>query len=545
MHSKTRAALVAGLSATALLAACGGGDSGNTGGGDGAASNSAGSPLTIRGCNPQNDLIPANTTETCGGDVLDLTTSKLVFYTPENGKAENDLAESIDTKDSKVYTIKLQKGRKFSDGTEIKAKNFVDAWNMAAYGPNAMSAGSFMEPIDGYKDVSAEKATVKEMKGLKVVDDYTFQVTLSAPTSNFPTRLGYTAFAPMPDAYLKDPKNAEFGKKPVGAGPYKVTQWDANSQIVLEKDANYTGKFGGQADKIVYKIYQDSGAAYKDVQQGNLDVINEFPADAVVGGRYKTDLPDHWAVRNDTGGTQTITFAAAKSDPSLTNPKLRQAISMAINRQQIIDTIFNGERKPLTGWVAAQAVGDYQEGACGDFCTYNPDKAKALLKEAGGYNGTLTIGYNADSAHKAWVEATCQSITNTLGIQCQGAPSVDFKTLRDMVKKREIKGMFRTGWQMDYPSPENFLAPIFATGASSNDGDYSNPAFDAALAKAAAAPSEAEANKLYFEAEKMLANDMPAIPLWGPAARAGWSEKVTDVKIDAFGRPDYRNIKKS
>ncbi|MCA0435320.1 MAG: ABC transporter substrate-binding protein [Actinobacteria bacterium] len=542
MRGKTRAAIVVGLSATALVAAsCGGGGGG--GGATGTATGGKdGGSFTARGCNPQNDLIPANTTETCGGDIIDLTTSKLVFYTPDTAKSENDIADKIETTDSKVFKITLKKGYKFSDGSEVKAKNFVDAWNYAAYGPNAMSSGSFMEPIDGYAEVSPEKSTVKTMKGLKTIDDYTFEVTLSAPASDFPGRLGYSAYAPMPDAFLSNPKG-DFGKKPIGAGPYMVKQWDANSQIILVKNPNYSGTHKGSADTITFKIYQDSGAAYRDVQANNLDVINDFPADAIAGGRYKTDLPDRNALRKDSGVVQFVGFASPKADPTVQDPKFKQAISMAIDRELVIKTIFNGERDPLDGWVAAKAVGDFQAGACGDYCKFDAAKAKAKLAEVPTAPKSITISYNADSAHKVWVDATCQSITNTLGVACQGAPSVDFKTFLDALKARQTKGMYRYGWQMDYPSPENFLVPIYSKGASSNYNDYDNPAFDAKLKEAASAKTAAEGYKLYYDAEKMLADNMPVVPLWGSSARAGWSTKVTNVKIDAFGRPDYRAVK--
>jgi oligopeptide transport system substrate-binding protein len=102
--------------------------------------------------------------------------------------------------------------------------------------------------------------------------------------------------------------------------------------------------------------------------------------------------------------------------------------------------------------------------------------------------------------------------------------------------------MFRTGWQMDYPSIENFLAPIFKTGASSNDGDYSNPAFDKLLVEGAAATDAAAANAKYQEAEALLANDFPALPLWYGTATFGWSEKVTGVKITAFGTVDFSSV---
>ena len=148
---------------------------------------------------------------------------------------------------------------------------------------------------------------------------------------------------------------------------------------------------------------------------------------------------------------------------------------MAIDRDTIIKQIFNGTRVPATGWVSP-VVDGYKAEQCGEYCKYDPAKAKALLDEAGGFKGDkITLAYNADAAHKEWTEATCNSIKQALGVECQAVGVVDFATFRSEIADRKMKGMFRTGWQMDYPSIENFLAPIYKTGASSNDGDYSNP----------------------------------------------------------------------
>jgi oligopeptide transport system substrate-binding protein len=162
--------------------------------------------------------------------------------------------------------------------------------------------------------------------------------------------------------------------------------------------------------------------------------------------------------------------------------------------------------------------------------------------EESGFTGTLTISYNADSSHKEWVEATCNSIRNATGVECLATPVVDFATFRDQITNREMKGIFRTGWQMDYPSIENFLVPIYATGASSNDGDYSNPDFDAKLQEAAEATDPDEAISLYQEAEAMLADDLPAIPLWNYSVIAGHSTNVTNLKITPFSTIDVLSL---
>ena len=113
-------------------------------------------------------------------------------------------------------------------------------------------------------------------------------------------------------------------------------------------------------------------------------------------------------------------------------------------------------------------VDGYKGGACGDSCTFDAAAAKAAFEAAGGYKGTLTMTYNADAPNKAWSEAVCNSIKNTLGIECTAVPTVDFATYNKKIDANEIKGIFRSSWQMDYPSIENFLVPIYAKGADSN-----------------------------------------------------------------------------
>jgi oligopeptide transport system substrate-binding protein len=545
MRGTARTVAVAGISVAALLAAgCGGGDASNdanTAGSDG----KAGGAITVKGCNPENPLVPGNTTETCGGDVLDASTAKLVHYNVETAAPENDIAESITTEDNQNFTVKLVKGYKFHDGTEVKAKNFVDAWNYTSYGPNGQSSSYFMEPIEGFAEMQCtdeeckKPVAVKELTGLKVVDDHTFTIKTTEKVSNLPVRLGYTAFAPLPDAFFKDPK--AYGDKPISAGPYKVDAWTKNTEIKLSKFADYSGKFGGKLDAITFKIFQDSDAAYNEVIANNLDITDEIPSSALIDDKFKTDLPDRNATKA-VGVIQTVTFAPTKTDPNYADPKIRQAISMAIDRQTIIDQIFNGQREPATGWVSP-VVDGYKADQCGEWCVYDPAKAKAKLAEAGGFKGgKITLSYNADASHKTWTEATCNSIKSALGVECVATPVVDFATFRTQIGEHKMKGMFRTGWQMDYPSIENFLTPIFKTGASSNDGLYSNAAFDKLLGEAAAATDAAEATKKYQEAEALLAADMPAIPMWYSTVNFGWSDKVTGVKITPFGTMDWSSL---
>ncbi len=561
-NRKIGAAGLAALGALTLFttAACSGG-SGGTGAANTAGSTSgaaaASSAITVRGCTPQNPLIGTATNETCGGNVIDAISAKLIHYNADTAAPELDIAQSIDTTDNQNFTVKIKPNYKFQDGTVVKAKNFVDAWNWGAYGPNAQISSSFFEIIDGFdalqctgpaKDAAgkatdpcagAGMAKAKEMSGLKVVDDNTFTIKTASPVSNLKVRLGYSAFVPQPDAFFADtdPQKANFAKLPIAAGPYKIVT-NSDTEMVLQKFADYSGANKGAVDKVTFRIYNDTNAAYNDVVANNLDATDVVPSDQLTGDAWKKDLAGRQADRA-TGIIQTITFSG--TDEQLKNPKLRQALSMAIDRDLITKQIFNGGRIPATGFVSP-VVDGYKAGACGEACTFNAAKAKQLYTESGGYKGTLTLAVNGDGGHKLWADAVVNQWKQNLGIDAQTVTTPDFKTLRSQVTKREIKGMFRTGWQMDYPSIENFLAPLYVTKASSNDGDYSNPKFDDLIKQGNASTDPAKANELYQQAEGLLGADLPAIPTWYQASQYGWSNKVKQIKMTPFSTWDFSSV---
>ena len=178
---------------------------------------------------------------------------------------------------------------------------------------------------------------------------------------------------------------------------------------------------------------------------------------------------------------------------------------------------------------------------------YNPEEAKRLWAEAeeiAPFEGEFTISYNADGGHQAWVDAVANSIRNTLGIEATGNAYPDFKSLRDDVTNRTIDGAFRTGWQADYPSLGNFLGPLYGTGAGSNDGDYSNEEFDKLLSEAANAGDIDAASESYKQAQEILLEDLPAIPLWYANVNGGSADTVDNVVFSWKSMPVYTQITK-
>lgn len=538
MTTRRRLGVIATLTAAALaLAAC----SSSTSGEATSSAGTGGPSVTVNGSEPQNPLIPTNTNETGGGNVVDAMWTGLVSYNVEDGSPELAVAESIEgSADYTTWTIKIKPGWTFHDGTEVKAKNFVDAWNWGAYGPNAQMNQYFFSPdglnIAGYDEVGAAEATVKEMSGLKVVDDYTFTVELAAPNSLFETIVGYSAFYPMPDSFFTDPK--AFEAAPIGNGPFQFVERTPSVSITLAAYPEYAGARKPQVDNVEFKIYQSLDAAYADVVANNLDVLDAMPAQALAGEVWKTDLAGRFIEKPLSSIFQSVSFPLY--DKKFQNVDLRKAISRAIDREAVIDAAFAGTREPADGWVPPGNDG-YEPAVCGDSCVFDAAAAKALLDKAGGFDGTLTLAYNADGGHKEWVDATCVSIKNSLGIKCQGKPFPEFGPFREEVTSKKMTGMFRTGWQADYPSIQNFLAPLYATGASANDGDYSNPAFDKLLQEAVQVPA-AEANAKYLEAEKILAEDMPVIPMWFSKLQGAWSDKINEPAFNWQGRVDLLSL---
>lgn len=534
---KTWLAVPAVLALT--LTACSGG-AGSTD--QSSAAGAAGSAELIRvwGGEPQNPLIPANTNETAGGRVADALFAGLTYYTAD-GSTELEVAESIESEDNITWTIKLKEGQKFSDGTPVLAKNFVDAWIVA--GAEKMLNIYFFEPIVGYDDKGENHDLAQ---GLKIVDDLTFTVTLKQPEADFPSRLGYTAFFPLPDASLADLEAA--GEHPIGNGPYMMAgkdAWEHNVKIDVVPNPEYKGGRMPKNAGISFVVYSGLDAAYADLTGGNLDVLDGIPDSAFA--TYESDLEGR-SVNQAAAVFQSICIPQNAKHFSGEEGKLRrQAISMAINRDEITQAIFQGTRSPAKDFTSPVVDGYNDKVPGAEVLNFQPEKAKELWAKADAispYEGTFTLAYNADGGHQAWADAVVNNIKNNLGIQAEGKAYPDFKSFRNDITERRIEGAFRTGWQGDYPSKYNFLAPIYGTGAGSNDGDYSSAEFDQLLRDAAAAPSIDEANKVLDKAQEVLLADLPVIPTWYANVNGGWSDSVENVVFNWKSLPEYHNITK-
>ncbi|WP_432094156.1 peptide ABC transporter substrate-binding protein [Streptomyces sp. bgisy100] len=538
MRGAMYAKWAAGAVTVALAAtACGSGGGGSGTDGSGIVSSSWG--------DPQNPLEPANTNEVQGGKVMDMIFRGLKKYDPRTGAAQNMVAEKIETTDSQNFTITLNAGWTFSNGEKVTSNSFVDAWNYGALITNKQKNAPFFGTIEGYDQVHPESGgpTAKTLSGLKVKDDRTFTVKLSQKFSTWPDTLGYAAFSPLPKTFFSD--HSAWLSQPVGNGPYTIDSYTKGSQMQLRTWNEYPGNDKARNGGVDLKVYTDNNTAYTDLLAGNLDLADDIPASQLKNA--PSDLGSRY-INQPAGIIQTLTFPYYDKDWGPGKEKLRLGISRAINRPQITEQIFQKTRTPATDWTSPVLGkdGGYRAGLCGDACTYDPAAAKKLIQEGGGLpGGRMTITTNVDTgSHRLWTDAVCNSINNVLGDDqaCTVKPVGTFADYRNQVTSGKMTGPFRAGWQMDYPLIQNFLQPLYYTGASSNDGKFTNKDFDDLVDQANGESDTAQAVGTFQDAEKILAQQMPAIPLWYQNGNGGYSERISNVTLNPFSVPVYNEI---
>lgn len=539
---------------TLALAGCAAGGGESDGGGNAGGAADPDAIITTNGSEPENPLIPTNTNEVGGGKILDSIFAGLIYYDAD-GAPVNDMAEEIITEDPQNITVKLKKGQKFTDGEEVTADNFIKAWNYGAQSENAQLSGYFFEDIEGFVVDAGDPdnpdddifGAQGDMAGLKQVDDYTFTITLNKPASDFALRLGYSAFYPLPDAAFADME--AFGQNPIGNGPYMIDgadAWQHDVKIDLVRNDDYQGDRKPANGGLTINFYATQEAAYADLLSNEVDVIDAIPTNSLAV--FTDELGDR-AVNQPAAVFQSFTIGQFLPHFSGEEGQLRrQAISMAINREEITKTIFSETRTPASDFTSPVIDGWSDSVPGSEVLDFNAEEAKKLWAQADAiapWEGEFKIAYNADGGHDAWVDAVSNQIKNTLGIEASGDPYPTFQDLRTKVNDRTITTAARSGWQADYPGLYNFLGPLYATGAGSNDGDYTNPEFDAAIKAGISNPDAAGQLEDFTKAQEILFNDLPAIPLWYSNVTGGFSENVDNVKFGWNSVPIFYEITKA
>lgn len=493
-------------------------------------------------------MAPGNATESEGILVLQQLYRGLVEYDPETTETVNAVASSIETEDNQNWTVTLNPGWTFHNGEPVTANSFVDAWNYIAYGPNAQQNASFFSSIAGYDEVNPAPPegsetppapTAETLSGLAVVDDMTFTVALSDPFSQWPLTLGYAGFYPLPEAFFDDPEG--FNEAPIGNGPFMMSgSWEHDVAINVVRYEDYAGPDPASIDGVEFRIYADFNTAYNDILDGNLDIMVDLPPEVVT--EAKDTFGDAYVERASSSYNY---MGLPLYDDRFANADLRRALSMAIDREAITTAIFGGTRAPAYSWIAPVIPGHRETPCANGATTYDPAAAKELFDSAGGFEGTMTIWFNSGAGHDAWVEAVSNMWRDNLGITEFEFQQLEFAEYLGVGDALEFTGPFRLGWGMDYPSPQNYLEPLLGSGAfppGSNYPTYSNPEFDDLIAQGNAAATLEEGIPFYQQAEDILCEDVPAIPMFFGLIQGVHSENVGSMVVDAFADVRYETV---
>jgi peptide/nickel transport system substrate-binding protein/oligopeptide transport system substrate-binding protein len=492
-------------------------------------------------------LLPSSTSDSAGSQVLAALYAPLVGYDGKNEPYEV-AAQSVTTADNVTWTVKLKPGYTFHNGEKVTADSYLDAWNYAAYGPNGQQNSYFFERIDGYAAVNqadpdgagpepAPAPKTNKLAGLRKVGDLAFTVTLSAPFGGFRTMLGSTPFYPLPKAAFT-PEGAlrpDFEQSPIGNGPFRMKgTWRHGAPIEVERYDGYPGT-QPKIQGAIFKIYGRPAAEYADLVGGDTDVVTQVPPTSVAAAR------DHLGDRYQRRPAAELNFLAFPAyDEEFTDPDVRRAISMAIDRDAISESVFAGAQAPARSFVAPVVAG-YRADSCGAACKFDPATAKTLYAQAGG-PAQLRITYNSDGGHQAWVDATCKQLSANLGVPCVGAAEPTFAAVATRLDGKQPVGMFRMRSVLSFPSMADYLTGLYSTTGASNYSGYSNPRFDQLIREGDAAAKPQDAIGKYQQAEDILAKDLPVLPVRFGQADFAYSDQVANVHTDLFDRVDLTTI---
>ena len=324
-------------------------------------------------------------------DVIRQIYRGLVRYNKDTGLPENDLAESITSADNVNWTVEIKPGYRFTNGEPVDADAFIRSWNYTAYAPNAQKNAYFMTKIYGITDVSygedpdgdgpldRRPPASSQLTGLRKVDDLTFTVQLNSAFIGFPATVGYSGFFPVAQACLDDLKAC--AETPIGNGPYKIEgTWQHDVSITLVRNDDYHGADPGKAQKLIFKIFANSGAGYDAFVAGELDVMGSVP------NAKTTDAAATYGERYYEKPSNFITYLGFPIyNDAFKDKRIRQALSLAIDRQAINQAIYNGTVTPATSLISPNFPGA-RSSAC-TYCAHDVQRARDLVAAAGGWSG--------------------------------------------------------------------------------------------------------------------------------------------------------------
>lgn len=526
---------VAGVSAAALgLAACGGSKSGSTATSGSAAGSTAGgvntAGFTVQyGSNPET-LDPALNSAIDGANTI-ITIFEPLLLINENNEVIGGQAESWEaSEDGLTWTFTMRDGLKWSDGTDLNAKDFeysfkrmVDPNTAAPYAETCLGMIDGFEEAAGFPDADGNPTAEPNPDALNVKasdDGKTLTIVLSYPCSYFDKMAAFATMSPVQQATVEANGDAWCTSPDtfVSNGPYMITDWTPSERIVLTKNPNYVGGWDSSkivSDTITLLLLEDSSASYAAYNSGEAQLIKDVPTDEIPSLTKAEDGGDFYV--DTILGTYYVSLNLQRD--AFKDAKVRKALSLAIDRDYVANTIMQGTYSAADSIVGPGIVdesGYFHDNGNAPYISAdyeaNLAEAKKLLEEAGYPNGEgyPTIEYSTnDAGYHVPLAEYLQQAWGDLGITLT-INKMEWSSFTPARRAGEYD-VARNGWVMDYNDPSNML-DLFCSGNGNNDGKYANPDFDAAIDASRVADSAEHFAQLH-KAEDILMEDMGCLPI--------------------------------
>lgn len=437
----------------------------------------------------------------------------------EKGELVEGMAERYEvSEDGLTYTFYIRDGVTWTNGDPVTAHDFEYAWKRALNPETASYYAHILYPIKGAEAYNTGEGSEEDV-GVKALDDKTLEVTLETPTAYFLELTAFYTYFPVNKNVVES--NPDWAKDPstyVTNGPFKLVEWKHNDQIILEKNEDYYNADKIKLDGIDLDIIEDQNTAWQKYEGGEYHILVDVPTSVVA--QLKAENNPELNIGFQVG---TYYYNVNPDIKPFNNVKVRKALSMAMDREVITENITQGGQIPAYGVVPPgledESGNDFRE-VQGNLFEYNPEEAKKLfeegLKEEGMTvedfnNQNFVLLFNTSESHKKIAQAVQEMWRTNLGVEI-GLENVEFQVKLDREKAGDYH-ISRAGWLGDFMDPMTFL-DLWWSQSEFNDVKYNNPEYDELIEKAKSTNDQEVRMQAMKEAEKILMEDMPVIPVY-------------------------------
>lgn len=456
-----------------------------------------------------------------------------LFKYDDNGEVVPDILTGMPTvsEDGLVYSFELRPDVKFTDGDVLKSSDVKFTFDRMFLPETKAINGWVIDMIKGAADVEEGKS--KELSGIKIIDDTKFEITLDKPYAPFIQCLATPYVSIFPEKACREAGD-KWGREPIGSGPFKLKSWVKGEKVILVKNPDYFGE-PAKLEEIHFVVMEDPTTQELEFKNGNLDMIY-INSDKIA--QYKDD-PSIAYYPIELLHISYLMFNV--ENEYLKDVRVRQAISIAIDRDKLCRTVLNGAAKPANTFLPEGLLG-YDETTK---IEYNVEKAKELLKEAGYPNGfSIDIYQIQESKSFLALNTALQGSLAEIGIKLN-IIQIDQASWVDMRTQGKLT-MYTGNWWGDYSDPDNFLYTLFAKdNAKVRSSNYNNEEFNKALVEARGITDAAKRDEIYKAMDrKICIEDYAVAPLSHSLDPFVAQKNVKGLLVPLTGTVNFRSTYK-